>query len=98
MNNDDRIEIIVVDVTGVQTSKELHLILKKKLSFPEFYGMNWNAFWDAITGLIEMPKKLVIHGWHSLYKSLPDDAKIMRKMLCEFNEEYPTWKCNVEYK
>ncbi|MFJ5518048.1 barstar family protein [Streptomyces griseoluteus] len=47
--------MITIDVSEVSDESALHLLLKQKLGFPDFYGMNWNAFWDAITGLRAVP-------------------------------------------
>ena len=43
----------------------------KELNFPEFYGMNWDAFWDTITGLVELPERVTIKGWNNLAAVLP---------------------------
>ena len=50
-----RLEKVVIDVGDVATAGELHHVLMTALGFPGFYGRNWNAFWDAITALVEMP-------------------------------------------
>ena len=89
---------IIIDITEISDSKELQLVLKKELGFPDFYGLNWDAFWDAITGLVELPDKLVLIGWTELESKLPDDARIMRELLDKFNEYYPLYKCMVVYK
>ncbi|WP_196600877.1 barstar family protein [Pectinatus frisingensis] len=78
--------------------KQLHAILKRELSLPDFYGMNWDAFWDAITGLVEMPEKLIINGWENAVKNIPEDAEIMKKLFRKLNEKHPSWGCKVEYK
>lgn len=98
MDKEERKEIIIIDVSEIKTSRELHSILKKELEFPTFYGMNWDAFWDTITGLVELPKMLVIEGWDNLVRILPNDAEILQKLLAEFNENYQTCKYNVVYK
>lgn len=98
MDKNVRKEIIIIDVSKINTSRELHSILKKELEFPTFYGMNWDAFWDTITGLVELPKKLVIKGWDNIVSILPNDAEIIQKLLDEFNEKYQFCKCTVEYK
>ncbi|KRF13619.1 barstar family protein [Paenibacillus sp. Soil787] len=95
---DERNELVLIDVSHITTYKELHLLLKKQLQFPDFYGMNWNAFWDGITGLIEMPKSLRFIGWNNLKTNLPDDAQIMQELLDDLNKQYPSWGCNVEYE
>lgn len=98
MDNDERVEIIIIDVTEIRNPKDLHAILKKELDFPTFYGMNWDAFWDTITGLVELPEKLVIKGWDNIVKALPNDAEIMKRLIDKFNKDYPICKCTVEYR
>ncbi|CAH1214823.1 hypothetical protein PAECIP111893_03854 [Paenibacillus plantiphilus] len=58
-------------------SMELHLLLKKQLRFPDFYKMNWNVFWDAIT-VVELLKHLSYLGCKILHKKLSDDAQTYR--------------------
>lgn len=70
----DRMEVVHIDVSNITTSKQLHERLKQSLESPDFYGMNWNAFWDAITGLVEIPKKLIIVGWKNLVRNIPEDG------------------------
>ncbi|WP_128103483.1 barstar family protein [Paenibacillus sp. DCT19] len=66
-------------------------------SFPEFYGMNWDAFWDAIAGLVDMPQKLILVGWESVEDHIPQDAARMKELLNRLNEKHPTWACEVQY-
>ncbi len=96
--NDDRAESVTIDVANITNSKQLHSLLKKNLDFPDFYGMNWDAFWDAITGLVEMPKKLILLGWENVEKTIPDDAILMKNLLNRLNEKHPGWSCEVEYR
>jgi hypothetical protein len=42
---------IVIDLSKITTIKELHVALKKKLEFPDFYGANINALIDCLFGL-----------------------------------------------
>lgn len=95
---DERAELVIIDVSAVKNSYELHQLLKRQLSFPNFYGNNWDAFWDAITGLVELPKRLVFIGWGELVKSLPRDAKILKECLEDKNNKYPSTFVEVEYK
>ncbi len=96
--NDDRIELVTIDLTNVKSSIQLHRMLKSNLDFPNCYGMNWDAFWDAITGLVEMPKKLILIGWKSVEEVIPNDAVLMINLLNKLNEKHPSWGCEVEYK
>lgn len=79
--------LISINVGGITSTKDLHKLLKKELNFPDFYGMNWDAFWDSITGLVEMPEQLEIKGWENLRKVLNYDAEMLLKCLNEYNEQ-----------
>lgn len=95
---DNEKDQIIINVSDVVNVSQLHSLLMKQLEFPDFYGMNWDAFWDAITGLVEMPKKLIFIGWNNVIEHIPDDAKIMENLLFKLNEKYPSWGCEVEFK
>ncbi|MBJ7998145.1 barstar family protein [Bacillus mycoides] len=80
--------IIVIDVSNIYNAKELHLLLKEKLEFPNLYGENWDAFWDCITGFVcPLPNKMIFDGWSKFEKRLPRDTKIMKECLLDYNEE-----------
>lgn len=51
-----------VNLTGVQTRKQLHEALKTGLCLPEHYGYNMDALWDCLTGEIEVPGTIVLAG------------------------------------
>jgi len=93
---DERRELVEIDLSGVTTSGELQLLLARSLGFPDWYGCNWDAFWDAITGLVAMPRRLRLIGWDGLAKRLPDDARIMQQLLAEMAATYPDWAAEVE--
>ena len=98
METNARKKIIEIDFNSIHSSEELHALLKEKLDFPDFYGMNWNAFWDSITGLVELPEKLVLIGWNNMIKNLPEDAKIMKYYLDEYKEKNSYIKCIFEFR
>ena len=86
---------IILDVSKVQTARDFQKVLKKQLGFPDFYGMNWDAFWDAITGLVELPDEIIILGWNKLIENLPDDAREFEELMREFSKEFPMLKSTV---
>ncbi|MFW9081958.1 barstar family protein [Pseudomonas sp. P2757] len=81
--------LVQIDVSKVKNSEQLHTLLKDALEFPEWYGGNWDAFWDAITGLVEMPVQLKISGWETLSERLPRDAQLMQRCFADMETEYP---------
>jgi RNAse (barnase) inhibitor barstar len=78
---------ISIDVSVIESSEQLQKLLKESLRFPDFYGNNWDAFWDSITGLVAMPEKFEITGWQHLTKVLPKDAELLLECLNDYNKE-----------
>lgn len=50
-----------IDLKNRDSINSFHSLMKEKLKFPEYYGMNWDAFWDSITGLVKMPNATSTH-------------------------------------
>ena len=78
---------MTIDLKKIQSIEELHLIFKQQLNFPDFYGNNWDAFWDSITGLVEMPQILILKNWDAFVARFPKDCVILNKIIIYFNKE-----------
>lgn len=89
--------VVKIDLTDIKDPKTLHKTLAKYLSFPKFYGMNWDAFRDAITGLVVMPKFIMFMGWSSFEINNKQDADMLKKLLKEYKEENEP-EFHVEYR
>lgn len=90
-------ETKIIDLSEANSVIELHSALKIQLELPPFYGMNWDAFWDSITGMIELPDTLAIYGWKNLQLKLPDEAMKLERLLQEYNELYPSLESKMIY-
>ena len=42
-------QVFYIDLKGISTREELHALLRKELSLPEYYGDNLDAFYDVLT-------------------------------------------------
>ncbi|MCA9684709.1 MAG: barstar family protein, partial [Myxococcales bacterium] len=67
----------------------LHDLLALVCGFPSFYGRIWDAFWDAITGLVQMPHVVMIWDWDLLATRLPRSALSLLESLTSAREQYP---------
>lgn len=76
---------MTIDLSQISSMEEFHQQFKERLGFPDFYGNNWNAFWDAITGLAEMPDLLVIENFSNFEKHFPSDAQILQELIHKYN-------------
>lgn len=90
-------ELIVIDLSRIQSKQELHEALQIALGFPHWYGRNWDAFWDAITGLVAMPTTLQFIGWPNFEVRLPVEAQHLRSALDEMSAKFPDQAACVTY-
>lgn len=79
-------EFKVIDLREIINIQHLHDTFAEMLYFPEFYGNNWNAFWDSITGIVEMPKKLNLINWDKFEKKFEKDSKILKEIISDYNK------------
>lgn len=80
---------ITIDVGSVTDSNELHALLAKKPGFPDYYGMNWDAFDECIRDLGSAGVIRII-GFKSLERALQEEAQLLKLCLTEYKEEYPS--------
>jgi ribonuclease inhibitor len=43
---------MTIDLTGIDTKAAFHQTMKSQLGFPDWYGVSWDAFWDAIIAVV----------------------------------------------
>ncbi|KFG98492.1 ribonuclease inhibitor [Burkholderia paludis] len=89
--------LVEIELGDIESTAQLHGRLMEKLGFPGWYGSNWNAFWDAITALVEMPHVLRLNGWHEFERRFPHDAKLMNDCLQDMARQYPSFASRIEY-
>ncbi|MBC1917088.1 barstar family protein [Listeria seeligeri] len=95
---DSREQVVIINLNNVTNKNELQVLLKDSLDFPEFYGENWDAFWDTITCLVELPEKIIFEQWSVFANLLPEEAIKLTSILEAFNTEYPMLKCEIVHK
>ncbi len=88
---------IKIELANIKSEEELHRILADKLSLPCFYGRNWDAFWDSITGLVELPSKIEFLGSEELRRRLPKALSRLNQCFDALNEEFSEIKCEVTW-
>ena len=93
----NRPALVTIDLSEINTARQLHAALAAALGFPSFYGMNWDAFWDAITGLVDMPQQLELRGWQDFATRLPADAALLQRILARMAQDMPALAAQVRY-
>ena len=80
-----REKIVTLDLTGCKYLGEIHQRIKKAFNFPDFYGENWDAFWDLLRSECDADKVIVVGG-DSVSKELRASVQTMKGILEEFQE------------
>jgi len=78
---------IKIALNDVKTIQELHDLLAIAFDFPDYYGKNWDAFWDCITDLTGMVTEIVIQGWSEFCLNMTDSARSLLRCLNEWKIE-----------
>ena len=76
---------VTLDLTGCQYLGEIHQRIKKAFEFPDFYGENWDAFWDLLRSECDADK-IIVAGEDSVSEELSASVQTMRGILEEFRE------------
>ena len=93
-------DLYTIDFTNVQYYLEMHLVIKEALDFPDYYGCNWDAFWDCLTDMVgDEPIHIEIIGLDVIERKFEHIAGKMIRILKEFkhynNDKY-AHEINIE--
>ncbi len=73
-------KIITLDLTDCKFLLEIHKRIRDAFDFPEWYGENWNAFWDLLWSECDADK-VIVKGENTLPKDFKEDIDIMHEVL-----------------
>jgi RNAse (barnase) inhibitor barstar len=74
-----------IELGSIESVEQLHDIFKDSFDFPEFYGKNWDAFWDMITGFVEMPEELRLINAGKFKQAFRKDYQTLIDIIEEYN-------------
>lgn len=77
---------MTIDLTGIRTKAAIHQLFKEQLGFEDWYGPSWDAFWDSIVAVVEMPPVLTLTHWEEFAEACPRDMAILRQVVQDYNE------------
>lgn len=87
---------IILDLTDCQYLGELHERIRVAFDFPEWYGANWDAFWDLLQSECDA-EKLEIIGIDTLPEEFDDQIKTMKYVLEKFKNNCKKYDEIFEY-
>ena len=82
-------EKYMLDFSDVETWIDIHAIIEKEFNFPDYYGANWDAFWDCITDLVSSDGlNIEIVGLDKIYDEYKEDVDIFINALKDLKHVY----------
>ena len=75
-----------IDFRNVTHFLEMHAVIVMSLDFPDYYGCNWDAFWDCMRELHGAPCYIEIFGLDVIERLFDDDASIMLSLLKDWKQ------------
>ena len=79
-------EKYTIDFTKVNYYLEMHGVIWHALEFPDYYGCNWDAFWDSLR--FDSPVDYIkIIGEHTMPDDLKRHLNIMHELLQDCKNE-----------
>ena len=81
---------LTLDLSGLVTKADLHMFFKRELAFEDWYGVSWDAFWDSIIAIADMPELLTLQHWQDFAAACPRDMEILRQVIADYNAHMPT--------
>ena len=86
---------VTLDLTGCKSLGELHLRIKKAFDFPDFYGQNWDAFWDLLRTECDADR-IELCGKDTVSAELADCVKKICTILQKFKEHCAKYGDEIE--
>ena len=77
-------EKYTIDFTNVNYYLEMHGVIWHALEFPDYYGCNWDAFWDCLTDMYGDPIHIEILGLDVIEQKFDGAAEKMISILKKF--------------
>jgi len=84
------------DLTGCKYLGTIHKRIREAFNFPEWYGENWDAFWD-LYGYYTHDEMLVhVRGLETLPKEFDEDVASLIEILKRAESKMPNMKWVIE--
>ena len=89
---------VCIDFTGVTSEQQVHELFARSLPFPAFYGHNWDAFWDVLTGFDCFPRRLILSSTAHLRVVVPHAFERLQSCFADYQRDYPNITLEVIWK
>ena len=72
----------------------MHTVIRDSLNFPDYYGGNWDAFWDCITDMYGEKINIEILSYDRVREKFGKNAEMLPMLLMRFKHNYNDEYCD----
>ena len=77
-----------INLGNLNDKKEIHKIFKEKFNFPDYYGENFDAFWDLISENKNiLPNKIIFKNFNDYSNKFESYSKILKEILNYYKKQ-----------
>ena len=77
-----------IDFKDVKNRYDMFEIISTTMDFPDYFGNNWDAFWDCITDMANLEMQIDVLNFDVLKMVSEKDAAIFIELLTDFKYYY----------
>lgn len=78
----------IIDFSKVKVLWDIHEQIQIGLKLPAWYGKNLDAFWDSITGIIDIPCTITVLGKNDVPMTYKKEIEEIMALLYEAQSDY----------
>ncbi|WP_425147308.1 barstar family protein [Deinococcus sp.] len=82
----NELALYTLDLTDIDSKAELMARLAQTFKFPDSFGHNWDALYDALQDALGGPSALHLLGWGEFQTRCPELAGPLRGVLLDAQE------------
>ena len=71
---------VILDLTGCKSLWDIHERIREAFGFPDWYGKNWDAFYDLLSRDCDA-EHVIVRGEHTLPSEYSDQIKTMHSVF-----------------
>ena len=77
-----------IDFKDVKNRFDMFEVISTAMDFPDYFGNNWDAFWDCITDMANLEMQIDVLNFDALEKILKKDSDAFIELLTDFKYCY----------
>ena len=85
-----------IDFANVKTVFDFYGTIIAGLKLPDWCGQNFSAIWDMLTGYMEFPATIIMHGTALLPKEFEDKMNRLMLMFQRAEDRYDDVKITIK--